>query len=219
MARHRDGCQKVAAFPHKPPEACAFGAEDDRGRNSEVDRVIRRRSFTGQTDGPNAGGLQVLERPGDVDDLGDPDMGKGAGGCLGGRTSERRRAAALDDDSVDAGGIRGPQDGAKVLGIFNAVENDDQRDMRIAYEIVDAVVLQALDVRSDTLMDALPGLPIENLSGDLANAHTVFAREGQKLTGAIAFLTAETSRHTNARDASGAKRFEHRVNPVDDHSA
>jgi hypothetical protein len=56
----------------------------------------------------------------------DGEVFQGAGGGFSGRGGDPGGAALGDNDAARARGVRGPDDGAQVMGVLNAVENNQQ---------------------------------------------------------------------------------------------
>ena len=79
VPRHRNRCQPVAPFPDQPPQTCTLGSHHQRGRQGEVDIVVRLSTIAGQPDSPHPVTLQDVDRPRDVDDVRHPDMRHRAG--------------------------------------------------------------------------------------------------------------------------------------------
>src|SRR5207247_3704898 len=79
MATHRYGNQPVAMIADEPPQADAFGPDDERGRQRQVDLVVSFGAIPCQTDGPDARLLQRLEGARDVHHLRHLHVRDGAG--------------------------------------------------------------------------------------------------------------------------------------------
>src|SRR5262245_57594421 len=58
---HRNRGKRIASLADKSPQARAFGPEDDRGGNREIDSIVRHPSLAGESDRPDAEILQLLE--------------------------------------------------------------------------------------------------------------------------------------------------------------
>jgi hypothetical protein len=100
--------------------------------------------------------------------------------------------------------------------ILDAIEHDDQRrPARSTHQFADAELDMFLDVRNDTLMNPASRLPLQNVRWNLTHRHAAGGREGEELPHSI---TAPVP-HAQLPDATGAKSFEHGIDPVDDHGA
>ena len=216
MSLHRNGRHKIAALPYQPPQPRAFGAEDERRRYGVVDGVVLGRAVSGKTNGPHASRFQFLHRPRDVDHLGDPHVRESTSRRLRGRTTQRRRSPRLKHHAINTGRIGCSQDRADIVRILDAIEHDDERSpVRAAHQLRDAVLGAFLDVGNDSLMNTAARLPLQDIPWNLTHGHTVVGRERDELAHPIIAPVP----HAQLRDATGAKSFEHGIDPVDDHGA
>ncbi len=91
----------------------------------------------------------------------------GAGRGLGDRAVERRSAPRLPDHTRRTCGIDRAKNGAHILRILNAVEDDYQWWTRFgANQIIDRGHRAIDDARDDALMNAMPRVAIEHVDGD-----------------------------------------------------
>src|SRR6478672_653366 len=111
-AVHRDRHDPIAPVANEPSEAAAFGTENNRGREIEIDDIVRVGRVTGEPDRPDAERLQLLDRARDVDFGRDANERHRARGRLGGDAVERRRMARLTHDAVRPRGVNSPEDRA-----------------------------------------------------------------------------------------------------------
>ena len=104
-----------------------FGAEDQRRRQRQIDGVVALRRIPREANRPDAELFQLLDRARDVHLGRDRHVRHGARRRFRGDAVERRRMPRLPHDAVRTRRIDGPQDGADVVRILDAVEHDEQR--------------------------------------------------------------------------------------------
>ena len=116
----------VAGSLDEVVEAGAFAAEDEAAVLAEVEvGVVGGAAFV-EADDPDVLLLHGLEGAGNVDDLGDADVLGGTGGGLGRDGREGGGAALGEDDAVDARAVGGAEEGAEIVGVFDAVEREEK---------------------------------------------------------------------------------------------
>ena len=171
--------------------------------------------LAGESDRPDARTLQRVERPRDVDDVGDPHVRHGAGRRLRGRAVEPRRVARLTDDAVSARRIDRAQDRADIVGILDLIEHDEERRAaRPGDQILDAERRLIAHVGDDALVAAAVRESIQLI--DIRAAHRNALRGGEADDLGEAIVGAR--RDTDRGDATRAQRFENRIDAVDPHS-
>ena len=107
-------------------EAGAFAAEDEAGVLAEVEvGVVGCAAFV-QADDPDVALFHGFEGAGEVDDFGDADMLGCPGGGLGDGSGEWCGAALGEEDAVDACAVGGAEERAEVVGVFDAVECQEE---------------------------------------------------------------------------------------------
>jgi len=126
FAVHGDFDEDVAVAGDEFMEARAFGSDDHDGGQVELDLIVLLGSVFGEPVDPVAFFLEFFEGLGDVADADDGHMGECAGGGLGGDFGDRGGAAVWEEDGVGTGGMGGADDGAEIMGIFNAVKQDEK---------------------------------------------------------------------------------------------
>ena len=117
---------EVAAFARQVVEAFAFAAEDDADRGRVVGFGV---AFIGafiESDEPVACFLQFFHGAHEVRNLGDGQVRYGASGSTRDGVSESGGAAFGNDDAMRACGERRANDGAEIVGIFDAIEKHDE---------------------------------------------------------------------------------------------
>lgn len=123
---HRYSRGEIARLPHQTPKTASLCADDDCCGDGEIDCVVHRVGVVGHSNRPDAESLQLVKSASDIDDLRDLHVRHRARGSLCGGPAQRRGAPRLKDYSIDASRVGRPQDGAEVMGIFDAIQHDDQ---------------------------------------------------------------------------------------------
>jgi RNA polymerase sigma-70 factor (ECF subfamily) len=171
----------VAGAAHQLVEACAFAAKDEGAGGGEVELVVVLGATLVEADDPDAGGFDLLEGAGHVDDAGHADVLDRAGGGFGGDGAEGGGAALGGDDAVDAGTVGGTQQGAEVLRVFDAIEREQEsvfaRDVSRDEEIFEVGELFAADEGDDALVSGGFGELGKVVAWFHAQADAVFAAE------------------------------------------
>jgi len=120
----------VAGAADEVVEASAFPAEDEDAVAGEVEAVVVLNAALGwigiEADGPDVAIFQILKGADEVDDAGDAEVLGSAGAGLYGGGGEGGGAALSEDDAVDAGAIGDAEERAEILGIFDAVEGEEE---------------------------------------------------------------------------------------------
>jgi hypothetical protein len=120
---HGDPDQEVAMTGDVLMQACTLSAEYESRRGGVFDAVVLIRATRVEAIDPEAGLFEMLQRARDVGDSHDGNMRQGAGGGAGHCSGEAGGAALGDYDGGGARGMRGADDRAEVVGIFDAVEH------------------------------------------------------------------------------------------------
>lgn len=116
----------VAGAPNEIVQAVPFAPEDDHGVGREIVFVVTVSAALVESDTPDAVFLELFEGADQVDNAGDAYVLGGSGGGFDGDGAERGGAAFGDDDAVDSGGVGRAEERAEVLGVFDAVEGEEQ---------------------------------------------------------------------------------------------
>ena len=103
----------VAPLADQPPQPGPLGPEHQRRR--QVSPLLMLPGVARQADRPDVGRLQLLYRPGDVDDGRDPRLRERPGRRLADDPVERRGMTRLADDARHPRGVARAQDGADVM--------------------------------------------------------------------------------------------------------
>jgi hypothetical protein len=129
-AGHGDAEQVVAGFADEIVEACAFAAKDEDAVAGEVELVVVGQAALVlsriQTDDPDVLALEVFEGADEVDDAGDAEVLGCAGAGFYGDRAQGGGTALGEDDAVDARAVGYAEQSAEVLGVFYAVEGEQQ---------------------------------------------------------------------------------------------
>ena len=107
-------------------EAAALGAEDEHRAPGKVDFVVGAVTALVEAIYPEAGLLEFFQGAADVGDACDREILEGAGGGAGHGLGERRGTAFPNHNGIGAGGMGGAHNGAEVVRIFDAIEDDEQ---------------------------------------------------------------------------------------------
>ncbi len=107
-------------------EAFAFGAHDNGGGQGPIHLIVIDRAAFVDSINPVAACFEIFEGAVDVGDARDGQVFQGTGGGFCDRFCEADRSPFGDDDSVGSGGMRGTDDGAQIVWIFDAIENYDE---------------------------------------------------------------------------------------------
>jgi len=214
VAAHRDRDGAVAVLEDVAADALPFAAEDDGDLAAEIDRrwriAARRRAVA-----PVAFLLQRLERAREVRHLRDRHPLAGAGRSFDRRGREAGAVVLRDDDEVDAEAVGDAENGAEVLRVGDAVEDEDERRRLPIDDVVEVGVRPLGDVGDDTVVHAASGQAVDLLRRHLPHRHARALRLGD---GALQ-LRAVLARHADVVHAvrMRAQRLEHGIESVDDH--
>ena len=129
-AGHGDAQEVVAGLLDQVVQAGALAAEDEDAVGAEVEVGVVGRAALVEAEHPDVGLLHLLERADEVGDAGDADVLGGAGGGLGDGGGDGRGAALGQDDAVDARAVGGAEERAEVVGVFDAVEGEEEAVVR-----------------------------------------------------------------------------------------
>ena len=172
----------------------------------------------GGTAHPKTGGLEVLERAGDVGDLRDGQVHDRTRGRLVRGNRDLGGALVGNDDARRAHDFRRAHDGAEVAGVRHVVEHDHQggavggtgggddvRQVRIG---------EFADLQNDALMGTVAGNGIELSASDALDAHARLAQTGEQVAHGGVVLNALCDE--GALDGkAGAQRLERGTAPLD----
>ncbi len=178
-ASHGDAQEMIAGAADEFVETVAFAAHDQGAVAGEVELVVVHSAALVETDDPDVLTLELFEGADEVDDAGDAEMLLGSGGGLGGYGAQGRGAALGHDHCVDSGSVGGAKECAEVLGIFNAVEGEDEARGGDGFQnVLDGEELLGANDGDDSLVSRGVGHVGEGFAGLGAEADFEVAAEG-----------------------------------------
>ena len=119
--------EMVAMLAHQAAHSPPLIADHDRGRRCIIDCRIVLLSLPLEPGHPYPLCLQCGDCLCDVGHFGHRHVYRGTGGGLHRGGSHRCCMVPGDDDSMKAGALGGPHQSAKILGVFNLIENEEKR--------------------------------------------------------------------------------------------
>ncbi len=213
----------VAGFFDEVVEACAFAAEDQDTVGFEVEVGVVGSAALVEADDPDVLLLHLFEGADEVGDPGDADVLGGPGGGLGYGSGDGRRATLGDDDAVDSGAVGGAEESAEVVGIFDAVEGEEEAVLAVLFggeEVFDGEepaladdgddalmgvgageageLVTGLDGEADVGVTAELGYAFETLVATLAGDADVIERAGTGADGLLDGVEAEQNFHPSS---------------------
>ena len=155
-------------------ETFAFATEDEDSGCTEGDLVVILLAAFVEAIEPVALFLELVHLLADVADFDDGQVLDGAGGGFDDGFGDACGAAVGDEESIDAGGVSGANDGSEVVRIFDTVEEDEALG---AGEIVEGGVFLGCSESDDALMDGAFGSAFEGFTGLEADGDVGLAGE------------------------------------------
>jgi hypothetical protein len=185
-AGHGDAEQVVAGFADEVVEACAFAAEDEDAVAAEIELVVVGCAAFVESNDPHILALELFKGADEVDDSGDAEMLGCAGAGLHGDRAERSGTTLGEDDAVYACAVGYTEKSAEVLGVFNAVEGEQQAaraDFLMVWgeKVFDGQRLLRAHHGHYALMGRSLGQERQLLAGILTNANTGLAESGDEM--------------------------------------
>jgi hypothetical protein len=172
---HGDAQQVVAGAADEVVKAVAFASKDDYGVGREIVLVVTGCAALVEAGDPDVLLLELFEGADEVDDAGDADVLGGSGGGFDGDGAEGGGATLSKDDSIDCGGVGGAEERAEVLGVFDAVEGEEEAGLRSGKKVFEVKELAGADYGHNSLMGMGFGQASELFFGLEAEADGVFA--------------------------------------------
>ena len=126
LAGHRDAEEVVAGLFDEVVEAGSFSAQDEDAVGAEVEVHVIGGAALVEAEDPDVFLLELLEGADEVGDSGDADVLGGSGGGFGYGAGDGGGAAFWDNDAVDTGSVGGAEEGSEVVGVFDAVEGEEE---------------------------------------------------------------------------------------------
>jgi hypothetical protein len=158
----------VAGFFDEIVEAGAFASEDEDAVGFEVEVHVVGSAALVETEDPDVTLFHLLEGADEVGDAGYADVFGCSGGGLCDGGGDGGGAAFGEDDSVDACAVGGAEEGAEVVGIFDAVEGEEEAVLAVLFggeEVFDSEEFAFADDGEDALVGVGPGEAGELVAG------------------------------------------------------
>jgi hypothetical protein len=199
-------------------ETRAFTAEDQDAVAGEIEAVVVGLAALVEAYDPQIVAFELFEGADKVDDAGDAKvLGRSRAGFDGDR-AQGGRAALGEDYAIDPGAVGNAKQGSKVLGVFNAVEGEDQTPAGAVWrgleEVFNVEELFGADDSDHALVGSGSGHMGELLARLGAYPDAGLAALGDELlhAGVMAFAGNE---HVIETAAAGAKRLLNCVDAVE----
>lgn len=116
----------VAGLLDEVVEAGAFPAKDENAVGGEVEVGVIGGTALVEADDPDVGLLHLLEGADEIGDAGDADVLGGPGGGFGYGGGDGSAASLGEKNAVDPRSVGGAEEGAEVVGVFDAVEGEEE---------------------------------------------------------------------------------------------
>jgi hypothetical protein len=158
----------VAGFFDEVVEACTFAAEDEDAVGFEVKVGVVRGAALVESDDPDVLLLHLLEGADEVGYAGYADVFGGSCGGFGYGAGDRGGAALGDDDTVYSGSVGGAEERSEVVGVFYAVEGEEEAVRAVFFggeEVFDGQELTLADDGDDALVGVGAGEAGELVAG------------------------------------------------------
>jgi len=158
----------VAGFFDEVVEASAFAAEDEDAVGFEVEVGVVGGAALVEAEDPDVFLLHLLERADEVGDAGDANVLGRSGRGFGNGAGDRGGAPLGDNDAVDSGTVGGAKERTEVVGVFDAVEGEEEAVLTILFgceEIFNGEELALADDGEDALMGVGAGEAGELVAG------------------------------------------------------
>ncbi len=177
-AGHGNAQQVVAGATNEIMQPRAFPSKDQNTVAGEIKPVVIGRASLVQTDDPNILTFQILERTNQIDDARDAEMCGGSCAGLHGDRAQGCRTSLREDNAVDAGAVGNTQQRAKILGVLDAIESEQETGGAALYrdkEILDGQYFLRTYDRYDALMRWCSGELCELLASFLPDSYAGLA--------------------------------------------
>jgi hypothetical protein len=168
LSGHGDSEEVVAGLFDEVVEAGSFAAEDEDAVGAEVEVHVVGGAALVEAEDPDVFLLELLEGADEIGDAGYADVFGGSGGGLGNGSGDGGGAAFGEDDAVDTGSVGGAKKGPEVVGVFDAVEGEEEVVLAVGFggeEIFDGEELALADDGDDSLMGVGAGEAGELVAG------------------------------------------------------
>ncbi len=203
-------------------ETGALAAKDEDTVAGEVELVVVLGAALVEADDPDVVLLQVFEGADEIDDTGDAEVLGGPGAGFDGHGTEGGGAALGEDDAIDAGAVGHAEERAEVLGIFDAIEGEEQtgggglagRPRERGEEIFNAESLLRVHEGDNALVHGSPSDLGKLLTGLLADADAGLTALGNE-AGEAVIVALAGDEHMVKAALAGTKCFFHRMQAVE----
>jgi hypothetical protein len=168
LASHGDAEEVVAGLFDEVVEAGSLAAQDEDAVGAEVEVHVVGGAALVEAEDPDVFLLELFERADEVGDSGYADVLGGSGGGLGDGAGDGGRAPLGEDDAVDTGSVGGAEESAEVVGVFDAVECEEEAVLAVGFggeEVFDGEELALADDGEDSLMGVGAGEAGELVAG------------------------------------------------------
>ena len=188
----------VAAFAGEIVEAFAFASKYEDAVAGEVEVVVVLGAALVESDDPKIAALELFECADEIDDAGEANVLGCSGAGLYGDRAERGGTAFSEYDAINACAIGDAEKRAEVLGVFNAVESENEAGFGLAVVTEDGLVevfegeeLLRADEGYDALMAFGAGEMRELLAGLGADADAALTAQENELVNALGGLAGD----------------------------
>ena len=142
----------IAGAADELVQTVAFASEDDYGIGREIVVVVAGGAALVESDAPDVLLLELLEGAYEIDDAGDTDVLGGSGGGFDGDGAEWRGATLGEEHAVHSGGVGGAEERTEVLGVFDAVECEQEAGFGACEQVLNVEEFAGADYGDDALM-------------------------------------------------------------------
>ena len=123
---HGNPQQVIAGLFDQIVQSCAFAPEDEDAVGLEVEVGVVGSSAFIQSEDPDVLLLHLFERANEVGNPRNPNVFRGSGRGFGYGRGDGGGSALGEDDAVDAGTVGGSEQRSEVVGVFDAVEGEEE---------------------------------------------------------------------------------------------
>jgi hypothetical protein len=183
----------VAGLFNQVVEAGAFAAEDEDTVAAEVVVGVVGRAALVESEDPDVFLLHLFEGANEVGDAGDANVFGGSGGGFGYGCGDGGGASLGEEDAIDAGSVGGSEQGSEVVGVFDAVEGEEETVMSgfgWGEKVLDSEELTLADDGQNALVGIGAGEAGELVAGLEGDADAGFAAEVDEAFEAVVFAFA-----------------------------
>lgn len=162
-------------FLHELVQPLSFAAKDDGCGARIFDIAVELVAALVQAVNPKVLLLEFFKSVGDIADTNNGEMLERTGRGFGHRFGESRGPALGNEDCCRAGCVRGANDCAEVMRIFDAVEDDEE--LRVLQNLVEIAIALGCAERDHALVSGVVRNAIEHLAGFEAQWYGAFSAQ------------------------------------------